>query len=78
MDTLAWMNTTALIGQWSMEGARHELEDDSRSANDIRALLLAANRYDPAPLPVLVPDDHPDAVMFKDPCEVGWHLLEDA
>jgi hypothetical protein len=68
------MNTTALIGQWSMEG----LEDDSRSANDIRALLLDANRYDPAPLPVLLEDAHPDAVMFKDPREVGWHLLEDA
>ena len=71
------MNTTALIGQWSMEGARRELEDDSRSANDIRARLLDANRYDPAPPPVL-PEDHPDAVMFKDPREVGWHFLEDA
>ena len=57
-----------------MEG----LEDDSRSGNDIRALLLDANRYDPAPLPVLLEDAHPDAVMFKDPREVGWHLLEDA
>ena len=72
------MNTTALIGRWSMDEAHHELRSDSRSANDIRALLGAANRYDPAPLPVLVPDDHPDAVMFKDPGEVGWHLLEDA
>ena len=71
------MNTTALIGQWSMEGARRELEDDSRSANDIRARLLDANRYDPAPPPVL-PEDHPDAVMFKDPREAGWHFLEDA
>ena len=71
------MNTTALIGQWSMEGARRELEDDSRSANDIRALLLDANGYDPAPPPVL-PEDHPDAVMFKEPREAGWHLLEDA
>ena len=78
MDTLAEMNTTALIGQWSMEEARHELGGETRSANDVRALLLAANRYDPAPLTVLVPDDHPDAVMFKDPCEVGWHLLEGA
>lgn len=59
-----------------MQGARRELEGDSRSA-DIRALLLDANRYDAAPLPVLVPNDQPDAVMFKDPREVGWHLLED-
>jgi len=55
-----------------MEGARRELEGNSRSANDIRTLLLEANRYDPAPLSV------EDAVMFKDPREVGWHLLEDA
>jgi hypothetical protein len=75
---LAGMNTTALIGQWSMEEARYELEGETRSADDIRGLLLAANRYDPAPVTALVPDDHPDAVMFKDPREVGWHLLEDA
>ena len=61
-----------------MEGARRELEGDARSASDIRVLMLAANRYGAAPDPVLVPDDHPDAVMFKDPREVGWHLLEDA
>ena len=72
-DTLAVMNTTALIGRWSMKG----LESDSRSAHDIRALLLDANGYDPAPPPVL-PEDHPDAVMFKEPREAGWHLLEDA
>jgi len=53
------------------------LESDSRSAHDIRALLLDANGYDPAPPPVL-PEDHPDAVMFKEPREAGWHLLEDA
>ena len=61
-----------------MEGARRELEGDSRSTNDIRALLLDANRYDPAPPPLLPEDAHPDAVLFKDPREVGWHLLEDA
>ena len=61
-----------------MEGARRELEDDSRSANDIRALLLDANRYDPAPPPVLLEDAHPDAVLFKDPREVGWQYLDDA
>ena len=68
------MNTTALIGQWSMEG----LESESHPAHDIRALLLEANRYDPALPPLLPEDAHPDAVLFKDPREVGWHLLEDA
>jgi hypothetical protein len=72
------MNTTSLIAQWSMEGAREELRGDSGSANDIRALLLDANRYDPVPPPVLLEDAHPDAVLFKDPREVGWHYLEDA
>ena len=61
-----------------MEGAREELEGNSGSANDIRALLLDANRYDPASAPVLLEDAHPDAVLFKDPREVGWHYLEDA
>jgi len=82
------MNTTALIGQWSMEGARRELEGDSRSANDIRALLLGADRNDQdaghsvpvedAHAPDLVEDAHHPAVLFKDPLEVGWHFLEDA
>jgi hypothetical protein len=81
------MNTTALIGQWSMEGARRELEGDSHSANDIRALLLGADRNDhgarhSAPVEDahaqdLVEDAH-TAVLFKDPLEVGWHFLEDA
>ena len=61
-----------------MEGARRDLEGHSRPASDIRALLLGANEPDPVPpLPVVVEDAHP-AVLFKDPCEVGWHFLEDA
>jgi hypothetical protein len=72
------MNTTPLIEQWSMEGARRELEADSPSANDIRALLLAPNRCDPVVPLLSVEEADPDAVLFKDPCEVGWHVLEDA
>jgi hypothetical protein len=73
------MNTTPLIEQWSMEGARCDLEGHSRSANDIRALLLGANRYDHvSSLPVSLEDAHPDAVLFKDPRKAGWHVLEDA
>ena len=71
------MNTTPLIAQWSMEGARHD-DGDSPSANDIRALLLAANRDDPAAPLLLVEDADPDEVLFKDPRELGWHVLEDA
>ena len=61
-----------------MEGARRELEGDSPSTNDIRALLLATNRDDPAAPLLLVEDADPDAVLFKDPRELGWHVLEDA
>ena len=78
------MNTTALIGQWSMEGARRDLEGDSPSASDIRTLLLGANQIarpsdlveDSRP-PDVVEDAHP-AVLVKDPLEVGWHFLEDS
>ena len=71
------MNTTPLIEQWSMEGARRELEGHSSSASDIRDLLLDANRYDQV---VHVPDfeDANAPVLFKDPREAGWHSLEDA
>ena len=73
------MNTTALIGQWSMEGAGRDPEGHTRSASDIRDLLLDANRYDQAARPsLLLEDADPDAVLFKDPREAGWHLLEDA
>jgi len=72
------MNTTPLIEQWSMDGARRDLERHSGSGSDIRALLLGADRQvQVAPLPGLVEDPHP-AVLFKDPREVGWHFLEDA
>ena len=74
------MNTTALIGQWSMEGARRDLESHSRSANDIRDLLLDANRYDQvegARLPVWDGDGDPP-VFFKDPRDADLHSLEDA
>ena len=73
------MNTTALIGQWSMEGASRDLEGHTRSASDIRSLLLDANRYDQVAQSLLsLEDADPDAVLFKDPREVGWHRLEDA
>ena len=73
------MNTTALIAQWSMEGAGRDLDGHSRSASDTRDLLLEANRYDQVAQPSLsLEDADPDAVLFKDPREAGWHLLEDA
>ena len=61
------MNTTALIGQWSMEGARRDLESPSRSANDIRALLLGENRYEEVASPPVWDGDGDPPVFFKDP-----------
>jgi hypothetical protein len=34
------MNTTTLIGQWSMDGARRDLAGRFRSVDDIRGILL--------------------------------------
>ena len=61
-----------------MEGARRDLESHSGSGNDIRALLLGADRPDQVdPLPDFGEHPHP-AVLFKDPREVGWHFLDHA
>jgi hypothetical protein len=79
-DTLPGVNTTALIGQWSMEGARRDLESRSRSANDIRALLLGENRDDQveAAGPPVWDGDGDAPVFFKDPGDAHWNSLEDA
>ena len=55
-----------------MDGARRDL--------DIRALLLGENRSDlvEVALPPVWDGDGDPPVFFKDPCEVGWHFLEDA
>ena len=71
------MNTTVLIGQWSMDEAGRDLEGDSCSATDIRARLLLANRYDSVARPDLV-EDAQLPVMVKDPREPDWHLLAEA
>ncbi len=78
-DTLSGMNTTRLIEQWSMEGARRELESRFRSANDIRALLLGDSLHDQVEvvrLPVWDGDGDPP-VFFKDPRDAHGHSLED-
>ena len=70
------MNTTALICQWSMK-APDDLEGQSRSAADIRTVLLESNRYDSVARPALV-EDAELPVLVKDPREPDWHLLADA
>ena len=74
------MNTTPLIEQWSMAGARGDLEGHSGSANDIRVFLLGEDRYDQveaSSLPVWDGDGDPP-VFFKDPRDAHWHALDDA
>ncbi len=62
-----------------MEGAGRDLEGSSRPQSDFRSLMIEANRYDQVAQPSLrLEDAGPDAVLFKDPREAGWHLLEDA
>jgi hypothetical protein len=52
------MNTTVLIEQWSMEGARRDPAGRFRSVDDTRALLLGANQPDPfARRPFLVDEE---------------------
>ena len=61
-----------------MAGARRNLEGHSRSANDIRALLLGEDRYDHvevARLPVWDGDGDPP-VFFKDPRDADWRALK--
>lgn len=40
-DTVSGMNTTSLIAQWSMEGARRDLAGRFRSSVDILAAVSA-------------------------------------
>jgi len=71
------MNTTALIGQWSMEGARRDLESRSPSANDIRALLLGEECDETVANPPVWDGDGDAPVFFKDPRDARWNSLED-
>jgi hypothetical protein len=61
-----------------MKEARRDPEGRSRSADEIRALLLGANRYDQVASPPVWEGDGDTPVFFKDPRGAHWHSLEDA
>ena len=61
-----------------MEGARRDLESPSRSANDIRALLLGEDPYEEVASPPVWDGDGDPPVFFKDPRDAHWHALEEA
>ena len=62
-----------------MEGARRDLESRSRSANDIRALLLG-EKHDEIEVgsPPVWDGDGDPPVFFKDPGDAHWYSLEEA
>ena len=65
------MNTTDLIGQWTMSGARHDLDDHFRATDDIRA-VIADNQPTPEPTPPAT-----RTFLIKGADEDNWQPLED-
>lgn len=66
------MNTTRLIGHWSMDGARSDLHHGFRSAVDILAVL--AGRTTEAPL-YPVEGAATDGLLVKPAGEGDWQPL---
>lgn len=64
------MNTTKLIGEWSMSGARRDLGGRFRSTDDILA-VIAGNRATPAPTAAS------GSFLIRSSDEVGWQPLTD-
>jgi hypothetical protein len=62
------MNTTRLIGEWSMSGARRDVGGRFRSTDDILA-VIAGNRATPAPTVAS------GAFLIKGSDEEGWQTL---
>jgi hypothetical protein len=60
------MNTTTLIAEWSMRGARHDVAGRFRTIDDIRALLTGGDKAEP---PVSL------AVLVKPAGEEDWRPL---
>ena len=61
------MNTTTLIAEWSMRGARRDVAGRFRTLDDIRALLHREDQPDPLPAPV--------SVLVKPAGEEDWRPL---
>lgn len=62
------MNTTKLISQWSMRGARRDVGGRFRATDDIRA-MIAGKQPPPAPTAPA------HSFLIKGSDEEGWHPL---
>jgi hypothetical protein len=62
------MNTTKLIGEWSMSGARRDVGGRFRSTDDILA-VIAGNHVTPAPTAAS------GSFLIKSSDEEGWQPL---
>jgi hypothetical protein len=62
------MNTTRLIGEWSMSGARRDVGGRFRSTDDILA-VIAGNQATPAPTAAS------SSFLIKGWDEEGWQPL---
>jgi hypothetical protein len=62
------MNTTRLIGEWSMSGARRDVGGRFRSTDDILA-VIAGNQATPAPTAAS------GSLLIKGWDEEGWQPL---
>jgi hypothetical protein len=64
------MNTTKLIGEWSMGGAGRDVGGRFRSTDDILA-LIAGNQTTPAPTAAVA-----SSFLIKGLDEEGWQPME--
>jgi hypothetical protein len=67
------MNTTNLIGEWSMGGAGRDVRGRFRSTDDILA-AIAGNQATPAPTPTA----SASSFLIKGSDEEGWRSVEAA
>jgi hypothetical protein len=61
------MNTTTLIAEWSMRGARHDVAGRFRAIDDIRTLLAGSDKAEPIPASL--------SVLVKPAGEEDWRPL---
>jgi len=66
-------NTTALIGEWSMTGARSDLEGRFESVVDIHAAMSERDRV-PSSSPVS-PIGEPEPLLVKAAGDADWRPL---
>lgn len=72
------MNTTNLIAQWTMSGARRDADGRFRATDDIRAVIAGNHRVpEPAPRPEPEPPALASSFLIKGAGEDGWRSFEE-